>query len=71
VVSVKSERFDDWQGLIQRHPDVPVCSLGQVVDQPRLQLEIAGQPVLDCRVQDLKHAHEDALPRRLKRGAES
>ena len=71
VVSVKSERFDDWQGLIQRHPDVPVCSLGQVVDQPRLQLEIAGQPVLDCSVQDLKHAHEDALPRRLKRGAES
>ena len=71
IASVKLEQLEAWQGLIQRHPDVPVSSLGRVVDQPRLHLEIKGQTVLDCSVQDLKHAHEDALPRRLKRDAES
>ena len=71
VVSVKLERIDLWQSLIQRHPDVPVTALGRVVEQPVLQFDLAGQRVLERRVQDLQQVHEEALPRRLRRDAES
>ena len=71
VVSVKSEQEKGWQTLIQRHPDVPVQVLGRVVDQPALRFDLAGQTVLDTSIRDLQQVHEEALPRRLRRDAES
>ena len=63
--------MDLWQSLIQRHPDVPVTALGRVADQPVLKIDLAGQRVLERRVQDLQQVHEEALPRRLRSDAES
>ena len=71
VVSVKSEQEKGWQTLIQRHPDVPVQVLGRVVDQSALRFDLAGQTVLDRSIRDLQQVHEEALPRRLRRDAES
>ena len=71
VISVDAERLEEWHQLCLRHSEVPVSSLGTVQDQPQLRVHAGGHARIDLSVAALRHAHVNALPRRLRRDAES
>ncbi len=65
VVSVKSERWKDWQALLSS-VDVPLQRLGSVADHDQLSITCEGQSVLTLSVDALASTYEQALPRRLE-----
>ena len=65
VVSVKSERWEDWQALLSS-VDVPLQRLGSVADHDQLSITCEGQSVLTLSVDALASTYEQALPRRLE-----
>jgi phosphoribosylformylglycinamidine synthase II len=65
VVSVKLERWEDWQALLSS-VDVPLQRLGSVADHDQLSITCEGQSVLTLSVDALASTYEQALPRRLE-----
>ncbi len=72
VVSVKAERWSDWQALVQTNAAaVPVTPLGLVSEQGQVQFRVGDRQVLQLDLPELQRRHAEALPKRLGRGAES
>ena len=69
VVSVKAEFRSDWDRLAAES-SIPVTPLGEVTAEPRFLVR-GAELSLDCSVDQLQRAHQEALPRRIGSDAES
>ena len=69
LVSVKSECRGDWDRLAAES-GIPVTPLGEVTAGPRFLVR-GAELSLDCSVDQLQRAHQEALPRRIGSDAES
>ena len=69
VVSVKAELRADWDRLAAES-GIPVTPLGEVIAESRFLVR-GAQLSLDCSVDQLQRAHQQALPRRIGSDAES
>jgi len=69
LVSVKAECRAEWDGLAAES-GIPVTPLGVVTAGHRFLLR-GAEFTLDCYVDQLQRAHQEALPRRIGSDAES
>jgi len=69
LVSVKAECRVDWDRLAAES-DIPVTPLGKVTAGPRFLVR-GAELSLDCSLDQLQRAHQEALPRRIGSDAES
>ena len=69
LVSVKAEFRSDWDRLAAES-GIPVTPLGVVTAESRFLVR-GAQLSLDCSVDQLQRAHQEALPRRIGSDAES
>ena len=69
LVSVKAECRAEWDGLAAQS-GIPVTPLGVVTAGHRFLLR-GAEFTLDCSVDQLQRAHQEALPRRIGSDAES
>ena len=69
LVSVKAEFRSDWDRLAAES-GIPVTPLGEVTAEPRFLVR-GAELSLDCSVDQLQRAHQEALPRRIGSDAES
>ena len=68
VVSVPEDSWPALQAALQQ-AGCPLQALGRVQADPKLQLRVGDQDLLDVAIDALAHAHQQGLPRRLEQPA--
>ncbi len=70
VVSVKAECVQAWESLVGAAVDLPITPIGVVTDHPSLVIKVDQRSCMDVSLDQCRHAHSMALPRRIEADVE-